>query len=251
MSQDQEAYFDLISRQNLLVDDLDYDWFETQIPFVESLSKIDDSAISIFDMHQMTHIFACENFNHLFNIPAEQARSSKSIAEMIHPEDRSMIARIGFEMIQFCFALPSTEKNNYKLINEFRLQIAPEKYVRVIEQHKIFKADSKGNIWLTLSMVDLSPNQDPDLKVLNQVVNTKTGERYSIITEEETPLLPLTKRENQVLNLVSKGLLSKEISDLLNISTHTVNTHRQRILQKMNVSNSVEAIEAARRFGLN
>jgi len=50
--------------------------------------------------------------------------------------------------------------------------------------------------------------------------------------------------------LVKDGFLSKEISDKLSISTHTVNTHRQRILEKLGVNNSMEAINYAAQLGL-
>ena len=60
----------------------------------------------------------------------------------------------------------------------------------------------------------------------------------------------LTSRELEVLRMVRDGLLSKEISDRLGISLHTVNTHRQRVLQKLDANNSIEAIAFAHRYGL-
>lgn len=50
--------------------------------------------------------------------------------------------------------------------------------------------------------------------------------------------------------MVSKGMLSKEISDKLFLSIHTVNKHRQNIMQKMNTNNVLEAIDYARKLGL-
>ncbi len=55
----------------------------------------------------------------------------------------------------------------------------------------------------------------------------------------------LTQREKEVLTLIKAGKLSKEIAELLGISLHTVNRHRQNILEKLSVGNSVEAIMAA------
>jgi DNA-binding NarL/FixJ family response regulator len=46
------------------------------------------------------------------------------------------------------------------------------------------------------------------------------------------------------------GLMSKEISDKLFISIHTVNRHRQNILEKMNVENLSAAISYAKKLGL-
>jgi DNA-binding NarL/FixJ family response regulator len=55
----------------------------------------------------------------------------------------------------------------------------------------------------------------------------------------------LTKRENEILHLLSKGLLYKEISDQLNISTGTVRQHIHNIYEKLHVQNRTEAINKA------
>lgn len=246
-----EEYGVLLSREIFDEAELDYSWFESQKPFLEQLASIDHSAITVFDMHRKDHIFASENFSNLFNIDQEQALSATSIDHLIHPDDRMTLLKIGIKSLKFSYDLKGDERTDYKVINEFRLAMPDGQYVRVIEQHKAFKTDMRGRVWLALSMVDLSPNQDPNLAVLSQLVNIRTGTTYSWLdeqTEEEKTVL--TRRESEVLQLVGRGLLSKEISHLLNISVHTVNTHRQRILEKMNANNTIEAIEAAKRFGL-
>lgn len=45
----------------------------------------------------------------------------------------------------------------------------------------------------------------------------------------------LSERESEVLLLVANGLSSKEIADRLNISIHTVNTHRKNITHKTGI----------------
>ena len=52
----------------------------------------------------------------------------------------------------------------------------------------------------------------------------------------------LSSREKEVLTLVSKGLLYKEIAHQLNISFHTVKQHIGKIYQKLHVQNKTEAI---------
>ena len=54
--------------------------------------------------------------------------------------------------------------------------------------------------------------------------------------------LHLTNREEEVLKLVANGLRSKEIADKLFISTRTVETHRNNIMQKLEVKNTAELI---------
>jgi RNA polymerase sigma factor (sigma-70 family) len=52
----------------------------------------------------------------------------------------------------------------------------------------------------------------------------------------------LSPRENEILQLLAKGLLYKEISDQLNITTGTVRQQIHRIYEKLHVQNRTEAI---------
>jgi len=52
----------------------------------------------------------------------------------------------------------------------------------------------------------------------------------------------LTPREQEVLNLLAKGLLYKEISDELHISLSTVRQHIHKVYEKLQVQNKVEAL---------
>jgi DNA-binding NarL/FixJ family response regulator len=52
----------------------------------------------------------------------------------------------------------------------------------------------------------------------------------------------LSKREKEILEMLSKGLLYKEISDAVFISTETVRKHVYHIYEKLHVSNRVEAV---------
>lgn len=52
----------------------------------------------------------------------------------------------------------------------------------------------------------------------------------------------ISKREQEVLELLSKGYLYKEIADKLNITLSTVKRHLNHIYQKLQVQNKTEAI---------
>jgi len=59
------------------------------------------------------------------------------------------------------------------------------------------------------------------------------------------PTAGLSKRENEILQLLSKGLLYKEIADQLGISVGTVRQHIHKIYEKLHVQNRTEAINRA------
>lgn len=65
----------------------------------------------------------------------------------------------------------------------------------------------------------------------------------------DMPEVKLTKREQQLVQLFCRGLLSKEIADQLGISVRTVETHKSNIYKKIGVSNSVELLHYAEHQG--
>ncbi|RZL60329.1 MAG: response regulator transcription factor [Pedobacter sp.] len=58
----------------------------------------------------------------------------------------------------------------------------------------------------------------------------------------------LSQRELEVLSLLSKGLLYKEISDQLDISPNTVKNHCKNIYKRLHVQNKVEALNKFNSF---
>ncbi|MEY3052203.1 MAG: hypothetical protein RLY31_1988 [Bacteroidota bacterium] len=60
----------------------------------------------------------------------------------------------------------------------------------------------------------------------------------------------LSVREMQIVRLVAEGLVAKEIGDRLNLSTHTVYTHRKNIMKKLQISSTSELVLFAVAEGL-
>ena len=68
-----------------------------------------------------------------------------------------------------------------------------------------------------------------------------------LMQPQETPnTFNLTDRELEVLHLLSKGLLYKEISDDLGISQNTVKNHCKNIYKRLHVQNKTEALNKFR-----
>ena len=60
----------------------------------------------------------------------------------------------------------------------------------------------------------------------------------------------ITNREREILSLMSKGYSSKLIACELNLSLHTVNTHRKNIYRKLNLSTAIMVVMQAQTSGL-
>ena len=61
---------------------------------------------------------------------------------------------------------------------------------------------------------------------------------------------PLTAREREVLQLVAEGKTTKEIAALLEISFNTAESHRNRIMKKLNIHETAGLVRYAIRQGL-
>lgn len=68
------------------------------------------------------------------------------------------------------------------------------------------------------------------------------AEKFVVQGNDEPDSGDLSLREIEIIKLIKAGLTSKEISEQLNISFRTVNVHRQKILKKLNLKNTVALI---------
>lgn len=66
----------------------------------------------------------------------------------------------------------------------------------------------------------------------------------------ELPADPLTPRERQVLQLVAEGKTTKEIAQLLGMSVKTAESHRTRIMEKLDIHETASLVRYAIRQGV-
>ena len=69
-------------------------------------------------------------------------------------------------------------------------------------------------------------------------------------TEKENEAPTLTKREKEIMKLLSEGKTSNEIAAQLFLSAYTVDTHRKNLLTKFEVNNTALLITMAAKYGI-
>ncbi|HMS51873.1 MAG: hypothetical protein IPI59_02710 [Sphingobacteriales bacterium] len=248
-----QTYLKLFEQQKFVKDDLDYSILERHKPNLQRLTDFGNSTISIFDAYKKEHAFYSSNLGINLGYGSQEVESSGAhfLDTKIHPEDFVLLMQNAFSVFKLFFSFSIDEKLNHKLVSEYRILNAVGKYVRIIEQQQVLELDNSGNLWLALSILDVSPNQkNMNEGLKSELLNFRTGSIIPFLEPKEAISITLTKRETEVLKLVKDGLLSKEISDKLAISLHTVNTHRQRVLEKLSVNNSMEAVMLASKLRL-
>jgi len=69
-------------------------------------------------------------------------------------------------------------------------------------------------------------------------------------SKSERPEKPLTVRERQVLQLIAEGKSTKDTASLLGISAKTAESHRMRLMRKLNIHETASLVRYAVRRGL-
>lgn len=111
------------------------------------------------------------------------------------------------------------------------------KDIEYSDLYKVIKLVIKGGIWLDPRIVQIA------IKVFKQQQNQNQN-------QEKNLELNLTDREKEVLKLLSKGLSNTEIAEELVISPHTAKVHVSNILNKLAVTDRVQAAVKAYQYNL-
>jgi DNA-binding NarL/FixJ family response regulator len=82
------------------------------------------------------------------------------------------------------------------------------------------------------------------------VAREAVGEAAGSAASASDPYETLTDREKQVLKLVAEGRSNKEVADVLGISVKTAMSHREHVMQKLDLHSRTDLIRFALRHGI-
>lgn len=167
------------------------------------------------------------------------------IYRRIHPEDLVEKRLMEYKFFQKTFSMSPGERLKYP----GQMQTAYDEDEKGVYQYidnlvQIMQNTPAGNVWLIFCLYSLSADQRPEQGIYATITQMERGEVETLSLSEEHRNI-LSEREKEILRCIRKGLSSKEIAATLYISVNTVNRHRQNILEKLSVGNSIEACRAA------
>lgn len=145
----------------------------------------------------------------------------------------------------FVKRMPKGRRSHYFLVSKLRMKSSSGDYLWVCHRMAYVPDPFNNTLWLTLCLYGPLTFDWPGG---GRAVDTYTGTVTELGLQGKSKVL--SDRETQVLRLIDKGLMSKQIADTLSISVHTVSRHRQEILAKLQVKNSIEACRVAKDLGL-
>ena len=163
----------------------------------------------------------------ILNLMTEKQREEKYLAEL--------------RFFNFLRHVPRHARPDYYLVSRLRMKAATGDTIDVIHRMYYIYADDSETVTHALCLYG-RPTFDFIGK--NRIVNSFTGVSEELTASGDSSIL--SRREKQVLTLIDSGKRSYEIADILSISKNTVSRHRQQILAKLQVKNSMEACRIAK-----
>lgn len=170
------------------------------------------------------------------------------IFDKIHPEDLAAKHMLEYQFFDLLKTVSFEERINFYVTSIMRMKNAHGEYIPI--HHRMFYLCSSpsGTLWFSLCLYNYSYESNDAIARSGKIVNSMTGE-LTVLDRSKCENI-ISVREKEILALIGQGRISKEIADQLSISKNTVDRHRQNILEKLRVKNSIEAYRVAKLMGL-
>ncbi len=214
----------------------------TSGPFYYYTLNVTNSRISHYN-NDILHLHGLKKLpNHL-----------KDIIDLIHPDDIEFVRaaenwtlikmkEIGYEhqmslKMGYCFRMK---------VNDGSYQLFHHQAIHTLKNDK-GQLVQAFNIHTNINHISQHNNYIATLTHINHQKNF-----YQFHFQNEHPpqtIERLSKRELEILVLLSKGYSNQSISELINISYHTVRTHRKNILKKTYTKNGSELVKKCVEMG--
>lgn len=164
------------------------------------------------------------------------------IYSRIHPEDIEQRHLLELQFFQLLKKTAIQKRTHYRTNSHIRMKNKNGEYIPILHRTLYQQSAPNGSLWLALCIYNFATEVDSDRGFYGVIQNTSNGQIIYPSKERTKDMLSL--REIEVLSLIEKGFISKEIAIKLGVSKNTVDRHRQNIINKLRVKNSIEALKA-------
>lgn len=164
----------------------------------------------------------------------------------IHPEDLEKWLKALNELMEFTLGnINDEERSRANYTWNYRFKNADDVYVNVVQNTTPLAFDSEGKPIIGLAHYTvMHPKIKMTISASAKLLNDQNEYETVYFNNYGQKLLSngVSNRERDVIRLLVLDYSSKEISEKLNISSHTVDTHRRNILKKLNISSTGELV---------
>ena len=166
-----------------------------------------------------------------------------------HPDDTEMVNRVSKAAIMYCFENPVNVLNNVLFIS-YRRKKKDGSYIKVLSESCIYEINDKGVPTKGFAKItDISFMDTSD--IVNWTFQADDLNKEAFKEHIYSAYYNFfTEREKGIIKEIEKGGTNELISKKLNISKHTVATHRKNIFKKSNRHNKKDLIFFCKRNGI-
>lgn len=196
--------------------------------------------------------FVSETINAVLGYPSE-GHSVNKILENIHPDDWERFVACEQKVSNFFTQLPSDKVLKYKVSYDYRVRCANGKYKWILQQVATIQSSDEGAVIRVLGVhTDITHLKNNDQPAGLSFLGLEGEPSYHNVLLEPALVSQkslLTKREKEILRLITNSYTSEQISKELFISVDTVNTHRKNLLRKAKCNSPIELVVKSIREG--
>jgi DNA-binding CsgD family transcriptional regulator len=202
----------------------------------------------ITNTQNLTFEYISKNYNTCLGLDAQDldAQGMRYFWSRIHPDDIENWLKALNELMEF--TLSNIKAEDRLLANytwNYRFKNAQDTYVNLVQNTTPLALDTEGKPIIGLAHYTvLHGDIKMDISASAKLLNVENEYETIYFRNYGQKLLGkgVSNRERDVIRLLVLDFSSKEISEKLNISPHTVDTHRRNILKKLNISSTGELI---------
>ena len=224
-----------------------------QVTKIASLFTPGQSYYYILNFYDLSMDHVSSSVKNLIGIEPEDFNVQK-LLEICHPDDLPDVYKREALVTKHLNSLNPEDQLFYKYSYFFRIKDTKGNYHKMLHQATAITISEENKIGHVLAVhIDVSHFKFIDDKTMSIIALRDDLESFYNIDPEnpdfenngsESNILAdtLSKRELDIVNWIAKGLNTKKIAGKLNLSEHTVRTHRKNILQKTNCANAAELV---------
>ncbi|MEI6751535.1 MAG: LuxR C-terminal-related transcriptional regulator [Paludibacter sp.] len=244
MNNSNQNYHELIHRFQKVSHE-DYNRFERKKQVLLQLSKASNKGMAIYDMH--LNEYTLLHWQHDTDYPFHNKfNCMESLQALLHPDDVEYVHNTKYKALSMLHELSVDDLKHHKLIYECRMKNNNGSYQRFLHQYMILELDKDGELWLLLLLLDPVTGKETETPPRGMMImDCMTGTIK--VSHTETCF---TRREVEILQLLSRGYESIQIAEKLFISKNTVDNHRRNILSKTQTENTTQTLMYARIIGV-
>ncbi|MBP6532298.1 MAG: PAS domain-containing protein [Bacteroidia bacterium] len=229
-------------------------YIENRSSLLHSLNNQSREIILVSDLKQKRNVFCSQSIEKMLGWTQNDFINGgwAFAMSLTHPDDAERIA------VQFKKEIEKRTRVKFTHDHEpfkyeYRKRHKNGSWLNIISETQILERDENQQIQYLISFLkDVTTSKSEtkietdlvDYLVNNEIINLLVPGKVKTTKNS----VSLSKREIEILQLVRKGLSTKEISDILNLKITSINSYRKNLMLKMNVKNTAELVQKSNQF---